>query len=118
MIPKSLRVWFTIHFIVDMLFAIPLIVFPTTFLSFFGFTGELMFARLVGAALIGIGGASYFTQKKESFKIMLQLKLLWSGAAIVAILWSIIEGTSVWAWLFLVIFCGFFGVWMYYKVNV
>ena len=117
MVSKSLRTWFQIHFVVDMLFAIPLIVFPATFLSWFGFTGEVMFARLVGAALIGIGGASYFVEREDAFSIMLTLKLLWSSAAIIAIVWSIIEGTSIWAWLFLGIFVFFFFLWGYYKIK-
>jgi len=111
---KSLKWWFKLHFVIDILFAIPLFLFPTEFLNLFGFTTEPLFARLVGAALIGIGGASYFSGKKD-FDIMLTLKLLWSGAAVIGILWSIIEGTSKWAWMFLIIFALFFLLWMYFK---
>ncbi len=117
MISKSLRTWFQIHFIIDILIAIPLIVFPATFLSWFGFTGEVMFARLIGAALIGIGGASHFVERDDAFSIMLTLKLLWSGAAIIGITWSIIEGVSSWAWLFLAVFVLFFFVWSYFKIK-
>jgi hypothetical protein len=117
MLSKSLKVWFQIHFVIDMLFAIPLIVFPATFLGWFGFSGEVMFARIVGAALIGIGGASHFTQREDAFSILLTLKLLWSGFAIIAIIWSILEGVSKWAWLFLAVFVLFFFVWLYYKLK-
>ena len=64
-IPASLRVWFLIHFIVDILFAVPLIIAPYWFLKFLGLDiVDPLTARLVGAALIGIGTTSLITHKK------------------------------------------------------
>ena len=120
-IPKLLRIWFIIHFITDMIFAIPLLFFSTWTLNLFGFPLEnLLFVRIVGAALIGIGGASLFNYKKEkaSYEIMLTLKIIWSLTAILAIIWSIIEGAPKITWLFLAIFIGFSIVWQYYKVKL
>ena len=60
MVPKSLRTWFVIHFVLDFIFAIPLILAPRAFLGLLGWTSiDPIAARLVGAALIGIGGESY-----------------------------------------------------------
>lgn len=33
-VPKSLKNWFIVHFIIDYIFGIPLLIFPVTFLSF------------------------------------------------------------------------------------
>ncbi len=115
---KSLRIWFFIHFLVDILFAIPLFLFPEWTLGLFGIVSEPVVARLVGAALVGIGGTSIFTDTDDEFSIMLKLKVLWSSAAIVALLWSLIEGASSLIWILVVVFVVFSGVWWYYLVKI
>ena len=55
-VPNGLRTWFVIHFVADVLFAIPLLVFPQALLNLFGWgTYDPIMSRLVGAALMGIG---------------------------------------------------------------
>jgi hypothetical protein len=119
-IPKSLRVWFLIHFAVDMSFAIPLMIFPRTMMNFFNFYGATALARMVGAALFAIGGTSLFSYKKdkESFDTMLTLKILWSGAAIAGLLCSIFSGETIKLWFAVGIFFVFFVVWVYYKAKI
>ena len=119
-IPKSLKVWFLIHFVIDIVFAIPLIFLPVYSLGLFGIQAEVITARLVGAALLGIGGASFFATKqgKESYDILLTLKILWSSAAIVTLLWGIFEGATKILWGVLLIFVVFSGVWWYYKKRL
>src|SRR3989344_5832523 len=120
-IPNSLRTWFIIHFVVDIVFAIPLLFFTEQFLQYLHFSiDNLIFARLVGAALIGIGGVSFVMHKEgvEVYKVMLILKLLWSGSAIFAIGISLIQGTQKVTWLFLVTFMIFFIVWGYYYRKI
>lgn len=115
-IPSSLRLWFTIHFLFDILFAIPLIVAPHWILSFFGFMDITpLLARLVGAVLLAIGVTSLFTKTKEQFEIMLTLKIIWSVTAIVGLLWSLAEGAPASMWGIVGLFILFSGVWMYYK---
>lgn len=117
-IPKSLKTWFTIHFIVDILFAIPLIVAPIWTLGLFGLTGtEMLTARLVGAALIGIGGTSFLVRNSgfESYNNLLTLKILWSVSAMVGILLTIYQGAPKSAWIIFGIFFVFSGIWVYYK---
>ena len=117
MIPKSLRYWFFAHFVIDIIFGIPLILFPTWTLNLFGFeAANLLLARLVGAALVAIGGTSLMIYKKDksAYIPMLQLKLLWSGTAIVAIILSLNEGDMTAKYVILAIFASFFMVWFYY----
>jgi hypothetical protein len=120
-IPNSLKMWFIIHFIIDTIFAIPLIFFPSWIIGLFGLpSSEAVMARLVGAALIGIGGASFFSYKgtKENYDILLTLKLLWSSTAILGLLLSVISGAPNTIWLIIVMFTIFFFIWLYYKYRI
>jgi hypothetical protein len=55
-VPPSARTWFVIHFVADVLFAVPLFFFPETTLSLLGWTDvDPAATRLVAAALFGIG---------------------------------------------------------------
>lgn len=116
-LPPSLRTWFVIHFALDYIVGIPLLLFPNWALGLFGFQESVLTARLVGAALLGIGGVSLVAHKKDKkvYSTLLSLKLIWSGAAIVGILLSILEGTPKVAWVFLAVFVFFFLLWGYYE---
>lgn len=115
-LPPSLKIWFKIHFFADILFALPLMIAPRWILSFFGFTEITpVLARLVGAALVGIGITSLFTKTKEQFEIMLTLKIIWSVAAIFGLVWSLAEGAPASVGSIVVVFTLFSGLWMYYK---
>jgi hypothetical protein len=122
MVPKSLRTWFVIHFIADYLFAIPLLVAPTSLLSLFGWQSIDPFtARLVGAALIGIGGASLTERNAsmEAFRAMLNLKLLWASAAIIGMTVTMLGGGyPLIGWGIVGIFVIFFFVWLYYRIQL
>jgi hypothetical protein len=119
MAPRSLRFWFVIHFVVDFILAIPLLVAPVWLLTFFGFDNPDPFtARLVGAALLGIGGESLLGWEGpvEAFRAMLNLKIIWSLAAISAIILTLIfNGGPFIAYVVLLLFAGFSGLWIYYR---
>ena len=117
-VPFCLRVWFVIHFVVDVIFAIPLLFFPVFTLKLFGFSlVEPVTARLVGAALLGIGGSSLIIQSagKESFCSLLILKIIWSLGAILGLVLSMYERVAPDTALFFLGLFGFFlAVWVYY----
>ena len=116
-VPKSLKNWFTAHFVIDILFAIPLFLAPVWLLTQFGFTTiDTVTARLVASALFGIGGISFVAReaKKETYNILLKLKIIWSTTAVIGLLWSLGEGAPKSVWLIVFLFLGFFGVWAYY----
>ena len=119
MVPRSLRFWFVIHFVVDFIFAIPLLVAPVWLLTLFGFDNPDPFtARLVGAALLGIGGESLLGWEGpiEAFRAMLNLKIIWSLAAIGGIILTLIFNDSpLIAYVILLLFAGFGGLWIYYR---
>ena len=119
MVPQSLRFWFVIHFVIDFIFAIPLLIAPVWLLTLFGFESADPFtARLVGAALLGIGGESLlgWNGPIEAFRAMLNLKIIWSLAAIAGIILTlIITGGPLMAYVILLLFAAFSGLWMYYR---
>lgn len=119
MVSKNLRTWFVIHFIADFLFAIPLLIAPIWMLTLFGWPSIDPFtARLVGAALIGIGGASLLERNAsaETFRAMLNLKLLWASAAIIGMTATMLSGGyPLIGWGIDLIFVAFFFIWLYYR---
>lgn len=122
MVSKGLRNWFVIHFILDVLFGIPLILSPVPFLSLFGWsTIDPIMARLVGAALMGIGIESLLGRNADTqaYQGMLNLKIIWSGAAIIGFILSILTGYQPWGiWFLLVIFTVFNIIWIYYRLQL
>ena len=119
MIPRGLKAWFVLHFIVDILFAIPLILFPDLVMSLFDITSyDLLTPRLVGAALVGIGGVSFVIRNEGRivYNALLSLKILWSFAAMLGVAIYLLEGGSKMSSILFAIFFVFAGVWNYYKV--
>ncbi|MEK6955082.1 MAG: hypothetical protein AABW52_00325, partial [Nanoarchaeota archaeon] len=95
-IPKSLKNWFMIHFIIDYIFGILLIISPEFILKIFNWTTiDPITSRIVGAALIGIGSISLLERNStiETYKVLLKLKIIWSSLAILGILLSIKESS-------------------------
>ena len=69
-VPTSLRVFFIVHFAIDIVFAIPLFLFPTDFLEYFGWAlVDPVASRIAAAALFGIGVESLIGSRasNESF---------------------------------------------------
>jgi hypothetical protein len=88
-VPPGLRNWFVVHFVADMLFGIPLLFFPRWLLPLLGWiTYDPLTSRLVGAALMGIGLESLLGRKAsaETFRAMLNLKIVWASSAILQLL--------------------------------
>ena len=123
-VPRALKIWFLIHFAVDLLFALPLMMAPRMFLSALGWkVVDPIASRLVGAAFLGIGIESLLSVKSTAatFMGMLNLKIIWSTTAIVGIVVSLVVAGSqgprlAWA------VCGIFGlfdmVWIYWRRRI
>jgi len=120
-VPNGLRTWFVIHFAADILFGIPLLFFPHLPLSMLGWTTyDPLTSRLVGAALMGIGLESLLGRNAsaETFRAMLNLKIIWASSAIFGIVAALFEGAPPVTWAFLGIFVIFWVVWIYYRINL
>ncbi len=119
-IPNSLRLAFTIHFIVDIVFAIPLLLFPHWFLAYLGFPdGNFVFVRLLGATLAAIGITSHLMKNGglEVYRAMLSLKMIFSLSVVLGLLLSLDEAPRI-ASYFLVGFMGYFTLWSYFRARL
>ena len=122
--PKALSIWFIIHFIIDISLALPLFFFPEQTLELFGWENiDVIMARVVAAALFGIGIESLIGRKAslDGFKNMLNLKIIWSFTASVGIGWSMIagaQGRPLMGWLVLATFMVFHFIWWYWRIRV
>lgn len=120
-VPGALRTWFVVHFIADVLFAVPLLVAPDAFLRLLGWTAvDPVSSRLVGAALVGIGVESLLGRNagRDSFLTMLRLKILWSSTATAGLVASALQGGPPMTWLFVAIFASFCALWSYWRVRL
>ena len=109
-----------VHFVADYLFAIPLLIAPIATLELFGWESiDPISARLVGAALVAIGGESLLGRNGslKSFQTMLRMKVIWSATAVLGILASMLQGEPPLGWGALAVFVGFNGVWTYYYLK-
>ncbi|MFN2198512.1 MAG: hypothetical protein ACK2UW_20495 [Anaerolineales bacterium] len=123
-VPASLKTWFVIHFALDIALAIPLFVFPQAFLGLFNWPlVDPLATRIVAAALFGIGIESWLGRNAaaETFKNMLNLKIIWSGAIVLGILLSILQNTQFMlpiVWLLLAVIFVFNLLWVYYRLRI
>jgi hypothetical protein len=114
----SLRTWFVVHFVADVVFAVPLFIAPRAFLGMLGWSSvDPIATRLVAAALFGIGIQSLLGRSEgaETFRAMLNLKIIWSATATLGIIWSQLEGGPPMGWAFAGVFGTFNVVWTYYR---
>lgn len=113
-----LRRWFIVHFAVDWMAGVPLLLFPAPILALFGWHPiDPTATRLFAAALLGIGGQSWLGRNgsRDEYRGMLNLKLIWSGTACLGLAISIAQGAPWLAWAALAIFVAFFGLWAYHR---
>ena len=122
MVPKSLRTWFVIHCVADVAFALPLLVIPVRFLTTLGWeTVDPFAARLVAAALMGIGVESYLGRNAglEAYRGMLNLKVIWSGTAVLGMAVTMASGQGPWSgWALIAVFAAFNVLWVTYRLRL
>lgn len=123
MVPPMLRVAFVVHFVADLLFAIPLFVAPELMLRAAGFTHvDPIATRLVAAALFGIGIESLLGRGAtvEVFRQMLNLKLIWSATATLGLVLSLLtmEAPPPLGWALVAIFFLFHLLWLGFRVKL
>ncbi len=123
-VPKSLKNWFTIHIIADLIFGIPLFLFPVQFLSYLYWSWspiDPLATRIVGAALIGIAALSYYCNRSnnlEVFRVALKFKSVWGSLAFLATAYAALTGGSPFVWFAVAVFLTFAVVWNYYRHNL
>ena len=119
-----LKIFFVLHFIIDVSIAVPLFIAPMFFLKILGWHDiDPVAARLVASALFGIGIESYLGRNSSSEAMinMLNLKIIWSLSAIIGIIISIAESnyeTPFLLKLILAVFIFFNLIWIYWRMHL
>ncbi len=99
-------------------------VVPRALLTMLGWSVvDVVAARLVAAALLAIGIESLLARNRTllAFPALLNLKIIWSAAALVGLIWSAAAGAHgrPWSlWLFVAVFGAFHLLWIYWRVRV
>lgn len=120
-VPSALRMWFVFHFVADWLFAIPLFFFPEAFLGWLGWANpDPATSRVVAAALVGIGTRSLLERNssRQTFRSLLDLKILWSATAALGLGWTAATSGPAFVWVLFGIFVAFNGLWTYYRLQL
>lgn len=121
-VPRALRAWFVVHCVLDLVFALPMLIAPAAFLALFGWERvDTAMTRVVAAALVGIGVQSFIGRREgpEAFRGMLNLKLLWSATAVGGLALSGLRGEAPpGVWLFVGVFAAFFCLWAYWRARL
>jgi hypothetical protein len=119
-VPLSLRRWFVAHFVIDLLVGLPLLFAPRLLLGALGWTWvDPAASRLVGAALLAIGTQSFLSRNEgaEGLRVLLNLNVIWSYAAIFALVAAVGQGAPPAAWGVLSAFVALAGVWTHYRIR-
>jgi hypothetical protein len=120
-VPRSLKNWFTLHCIVDLCFAIPLMIAPGPALNLLGMHPvDPVTARMTAAALFGIGLESQLCRNAglEVFSAMLNLKIIWSLAALAGLTAGLATGAfpkPAAGLMLAVVFMLFNFVWLFWR---
>jgi hypothetical protein len=124
MISPYLKLSFIVHFLADIISAIPLFLFPEKVLLIFGWTTvDPVSARLVAAALFGIGGVSLLARNatRDVYITMLNLKIIWSFFAVIALSISVAvadHGRPPMLIAALLIFIAFHALWVFWRIHI
>ena len=119
MVPSSLRTRFVVHFWADVLFAVPLFLAPHWTLSLLGWRAvDPLATRLIAAALFGIGIQSLVGRNEDAAtsRALLNLKIIWSAAAPLGLVWSELEGGPALGWAVAAVFAAFNVLWVRYRL--
>lgn len=123
-VPRGLRTWFIIHFVADVLFAVPMMLAPEFTMTLFGWQQvDPIATRVVAAALFGIGIQSYLGRDhgREAYTGMLNLKIIWSSAVVIGGTVSLLQGAQgspLLGWLLIAVFVVFNVVWVYWRLQM
>jgi len=121
---RWLRFWFIVHFYADIIFAVPIFLFPEYFLRLAGWQSiDPIATRGVAAALFGIGIESYLGRNSgiEAYKQLLNLKIIWSLMATIGLIIALIQNVNnrpIILWVIFIIFILFHFLWVYWRVRL
>lgn len=119
-IPSSLRQWFVVHAVIDVVCGLPLLLFPELLLPRLGWaTVDPVMTRLVGAALLAIGGQAWRSRDAgvDVYRALLGVNVVWSAMVIVGMAIAIGRGAPSAAFAVLSASLALCGVWSHHAIR-
>ncbi len=123
-VPRALKAAFVVHFILDVVSAVPLMLAPVAVLTWLGWQDvDPITTRMVAAALFGIGIESWLGRNAgaAAYRGMLNLKIIWSAGAVAGLIASLVQmgrGGPLAGWFIVVLFVAFNGLWIFWRIRL
>lgn len=119
-VPPSLRTWFVVHAVLDLVCGVPLLLCPELVLPHLGWASvDPVMTRLVGAALLAIGAQAWRSRGAgvEVYRALLGLNVVWSAMVILGMAIAIARGAPSAAFLVLSASLALCGVWSHHAIR-
>jgi hypothetical protein len=118
-ISSGLRTLFLVHFIVGLVFGLPLLLIPGIYMGWFGMSvPDVEPYRMVGAAILAFTASSWYSYKAAEWdrvKIVVQAEIVWTVLATLALLYGLLlAGQPAAEWINAIIMAGFAVAFVYF----
>jgi len=118
-ISSGLKTLFLVHFVVGLVFGLPLLLIPGIYMGWFGmFVPDVEPYRMVGAAILAFAASSWFCYQAaewDKVKIVVQAEIVWTVLATLALLYGLLFARQPAAeWINAIIMAGFAVAFIYF----
>jgi hypothetical protein len=118
-ISSGLKMLFLVHFVVGLVFGLPLLLIPGIYMAWFGmFVPDVEPYRMVGAAILAFAASSWFCYQAaewDKVKIVVQAEIVWTVLATLALLYGLLFARQPAAeWINAILMAGFAGAFIYF----
>ena len=118
-ISAGLKMLFLVHFVVGLVFGLPLLLIPGIYMAWFGmFVPDVEPYRMVGAAILAFAASSWFCYQAaewDKVKIVVQAEIVWTVLATLALLYGLLFARQPAAeWINAILMAGFAGAFIYF----
>jgi len=118
-ISSGLKTLFLVHFVVGLMFGLPLLLIPGIYMAWFGmFVPDVEPYRMVGAAILAFTASSWFcylAAEWDKVKIVVQAEIVWTVLATLVLLYGLLFARLPTAeWINAIIMAGFAVAFIYF----
>ena len=118
-ISSGLRTLFLVHFIVGLVFGLPLLFIPGIFMGLLGISvPDVEPYRMVGAAILAFTASSWYCYQAAEWdrvKIVVQAEIVWTVLAALALLYGLLfAGLPAAEWINAILMAGFAVAFIYF----
>jgi hypothetical protein len=118
-ISSGLKMLFLVHFVVGLVFGLPLLLIPGIYMAWFGmFVPDVEPYRMVGAAILAFAASSWFCYQAaewDKVKIVVQAEIVWTVLATLALLYGLLFARQPAAeWINAILMAGFAVAFIYF----